>query len=106
MPTTVYHIPVLLKQSVDGLNIRRDGVYADLTFGGGGHSREILSRLNADGRLYSFDQDADAESNVPANEETHLRAEQFPLFAQLDALLWRGCPRRDIGRPRRVEPPF
>ena len=69
MPTTVYHIPVLLKQSVDGLNIRRDGVYADLTFGVGGHSREILSRLNADGRLYSFDQDADAESNVPANEE-------------------------------------
>lgn len=69
MPTTVYHIPVLLKQSVDGLNIRRYGVYADLTFGGGGHSREILSRLNADGRLYSFDQDADAESNVPANEE-------------------------------------
>ncbi len=68
MQNTVYHIPVLLKQSVDGLNIRRDGVYADLTFGGGGHSREILSRLGDDGRLYSFDQDADAENNVPADE--------------------------------------
>lgn len=68
MQNTVYHIPVLLKQSVDGLNIRHDGVYADLTFGGGGHSREILSRLSDDGRLYSFDQDADAENNVPADE--------------------------------------
>ena len=62
-----YHIPVLLKESVDGLNIRPDGVYADVTFGGGGHSREILSRLSADGHLYGFDQDADAEQNIPAD---------------------------------------
>jgi 16S rRNA (cytosine1402-N4)-methyltransferase len=56
----VYHKPVLLKESVDGLNIHPGGVYVDLTFGGGGHSREILSRLG-DGRLIAFDQDADAE---------------------------------------------
>lgn len=59
-----YHIPVLLKQSVDGMNVRPDGVYADMTFGGGGHSREILSRLGEGGRLLSFDQDEDAERNV------------------------------------------
>lgn len=59
-----YHVPVLLEESVDGLNIGEGGVFADMTFGGGGHSREILSRLDADGRLYSFDQDPDAEKNI------------------------------------------
>lgn len=59
-----YHIPVLMKDSVDGLNIGSAGIYVDVTFGGGGHSREILSRLDADGHLYSFDQDADAEKNI------------------------------------------
>ncbi len=59
-----YHVPVLLKESVDGLDIRPGGVYVDVTFGGGGHSREILSRLDGSGHLYSFDQDADAEKNV------------------------------------------
>lgn len=63
--TENYHIPVLLNESVDGLIIRPDGVYVDVTFGGGGHSREILSRLEADGHLYAFDQDADAEKNIP-----------------------------------------
>ena len=56
-----YHVSVLLKESVDGLAIRPDGVYVDVTFGGGGHSREILSRLGAHGHLYGFDQDADAD---------------------------------------------
>ena len=60
----VYHIPVLLKETVDGLNINPDGVYVDVTFGGGGHSREILSRLSSKGHLYSFDQDEDAEQNI------------------------------------------
>ena len=64
---TTYHIPVLLKPSVDGLNIRPDGVYVDVTFGGGGHSREILSRLGKNGRLLSFDQDEDAERNIVAD---------------------------------------
>lgn len=59
-----YHVPVLLKESVDGLNIVKGGCYVDVTFGGGGHSREILSRLDASGHLYSFDQDADAERNA------------------------------------------
>ncbi len=63
-----YHIPVLLKQSVDGLDIKPGGIYVDVTFGGGGHSREILSRLSEDCHLYSFDQDADAEANASAND--------------------------------------
>ena len=63
-----YHVPVLLKESVDGLNIQPGGIYVDVTFGGGGHSREILSRLTEGAHLYSFDQDADAERNVVANE--------------------------------------
>ena len=63
-----YHIPVLLKESVDGLEIKPDGVYVDVTFGGGGHSREILSGLGAEGHLYSFDQDEDAEQNIVSDE--------------------------------------
>ncbi len=66
----VYHVPVLLKESVDGLDVRQGGVYVDVTFGGGGHSREILRRIDAvgGGHLYSFDQDADAERNVEPHE--------------------------------------
>ena len=64
----VYHVPVLLKPTVDGLQIKPDGIYVDVTFGGGGHSREILSRLGPEGRLFSFDQDAEAMANVPADE--------------------------------------
>ena len=63
-----YHVPVLLRESIDGLAIKPDGVYIDVTFGGGGHSREILSRLGKKGRLYSFDQDADAETNIVADD--------------------------------------
>ena len=64
MCNCTYHIPVLLTESVDGLAIQPNGIYADMTFGGGGHSREILRRLGPDGHLYGFDQDADAERNV------------------------------------------
>ena len=64
----MYHVPVLLKESVDGLAIRPDGIYVDVTFGGGGHSKEILQRLDKNGHLYSFDQDADAERNIPGDE--------------------------------------
>lgn len=63
-----YHVPVLLQESIDGLNIKSDGIYVDVTFGGGGHSREILSRLGKNGHLYSFDQDADAEKNIIADD--------------------------------------
>lgn len=65
-----YHVPVLLKESIDGLNINPDGVYVDVTFGGGGHSKEILSRLSKKGHLYSFDQDADAEQNIKGINNT------------------------------------
>jgi len=66
MTTTAetYHVPVLLTESVDGLDIQPDGIYVDVTFGGGGHSKEILRRLGRNGHLYSFDQDADAEKNI------------------------------------------
>ena len=65
---TTYHVPVLLNESIDGLNIKSDGIYVDVTFGGGGHSREILRRLGPKGRLYGFDQDSDAEGNIPDDE--------------------------------------
>ena len=60
-----YHSPVLLKQAVDGLQIHEDGIYVDVTFGGGGHSAEILNRFE-NGRLIAFDQDQDALANVSA----------------------------------------
>ena len=63
-----YHVPVLLHESLEGMDIHPDGVYVDVTFGGGGHSREILRRLGDEGRLYGFDQDADAEQNIPDDE--------------------------------------
>ncbi len=62
-----YHVPVMLRESLEGLDIRPDGIYVDVTFGGGGHSREILKRLGSEGELYGFDQDADAEHNIPAD---------------------------------------
>lgn len=62
-----YHVPVLLQESLEGMNITSEGTYVDVTFGGGGHSREILRRLGAEGHLYGFDQDADAEQNIPAD---------------------------------------
>lgn len=64
MTEQTYHVPVLLNESVDGLNIHDGGTYVDVTFGGGGHSKEILRRLNGTGRLFSFDQDEDAEKNI------------------------------------------
>jgi 16S rRNA (cytosine1402-N4)-methyltransferase len=64
----VYHIPVLLSEAMDGLNIRANGIFVDCTFGGGGHSTEILAHLNPDGRLFGFDQDADAKRNSLPDE--------------------------------------
>ena len=63
-----YHVSVLLRESVEGLAIQPDGIYVDVTFGGGGHSREILKHLSPKGHLYSFDQDADAENNIVADD--------------------------------------
>ena len=72
-----YHNPVLLKETVDGLNINPEGVYVDVTFGGGGHSKEILSRLNANGKLFGFDQDEDAWENALPDERFTLIQENF-----------------------------
>ncbi|RTY73682.1 16S rRNA (cytosine(1402)-N(4))-methyltransferase RsmH [Flavobacterium sp. LS1R10] len=72
-----YHNPVLLQASVDGLNIKPDGIYVDVTFGGGGHSKEILKRLGPDGKLFAFDQDEDALANALPDERFTLINENF-----------------------------
>jgi 16S rRNA (cytosine1402-N4)-methyltransferase len=72
-----YHNPVLLKETVDGLNIKPDGVYVDVTFGGGGHSREIMKRLGPNGRLFAFDQDEDAQANAIDDARFTLIPENF-----------------------------
>ena len=77
-----YHVPVLLKESVDGLDIQPDGIYVDVTFGGGGHSKEILSRLGKNGRLYSFDQDADAEKNIVDDDRFTFVRSNFRYISQ------------------------
>lgn len=77
MEQTEYHNPVLLKETVDGLAIKSDGVYVDVTFGGGGHSREILKRLGPGGKLYAFDQDEDALSNAIDDNRFTLINENF-----------------------------
>lgn len=91
-----YHVPVLLQESVDGLDIQPDGVYVDVTFGGGGHSKEILSRLSPKGHLFSFDQDADAEKNIVNDDRfTFVRSNfryitnwmQYYGVEQIDGLL-------------------
>ena len=80
--TDTYHVPVLLKESVDGLDIQPDGIYVDVTFGGGGHSCEILSRLGKGGRLFGFDQDADAERNIVADDRFTFVRSNFRYLSQ------------------------
>ena len=77
MMETDYHNPVLLKETVDGLNIKPDGVYVDVTFGGGGHSKEILKRLGPNGKLFGFDQDEDALANTLLDDRFTLIPENF-----------------------------
>jgi len=77
-----YHVPVLLTESIDGLAIQPDGIYVDVTFGGGGHSREILRRLGSKGHLYSFDQDADAEKNIVADDRFTFIRSNFRYIKQ------------------------
>jgi 16S rRNA (cytosine1402-N4)-methyltransferase len=64
----VYHLPVMLNECIEGLHIKKDGTYVDVTFGGGGHSKEILKHLGENGRLYAFDQDSDAAGNLPDDD--------------------------------------
>lgn len=82
MMETNYHNPVLLKESVDGLNILENGIYVDVTFGGGGHSREILRRLGSEGALFAFDQDEEALENEIADERFTLINENFRYVKQ------------------------
>ena len=77
IPQSDYHIPVLFHETMEYLNIQPDGVYVDATFGGGGHSRGILSKLGPKGRLIDFDQDADAKNNVPADDRILFVPENF-----------------------------
>jgi 16S rRNA (cytosine1402-N4)-methyltransferase len=80
--STFYHTTVLLKETVDGLNIKADGVYVDATFGGGGHSREILSRLGEKGKLIAFDHDADAWRNKPDDDRLIPVTENFRYMSR------------------------
>ena len=77
-----YHDPVLLFESVDGLKIKPDGIYVDVTFGGGGHSKEILKRLGDQGRLFAFDQDTDALRNEIQDERFVLINENFRFISR------------------------
>ncbi len=78
----MYHNPVLLAESVDGLNIKEDGIYVDVTFGGGGHSNEILKRLGPEGKLFAFDQDEDAMGNSIEDGRFTLINENFRYIKQ------------------------
>lgn len=75
-----YHVPVLLEQSIEGLNIHPEGIYVDATFGGGGHSMKILSHLNDKGHLFSFDQDLDAEKNIQQEGHEVLLQDNFTFI--------------------------
>ena len=78
----VYHNPVLLKESIDALDIKENGIYVDVTFGGGGHSREILNRLGSKGKLFAFDQDEDAQRNKIEDNRLVLIAENFRFISR------------------------
>lgn len=91
-----YHVPVMLQSCIDGLNIKPDGVYVDVTFGGGGHSKEILKHLGPNGRLIAFDQDPDAQANVPVDDRFIFIDQNFGFlknnlrlkgFRQVDGIL-------------------
>lgn len=78
-----FHVTVMLKEAVDALNIQNEGVYVDCTMGGGGHSREILSRLGKKGRLFAFDQDADAKENLPEDDRMVFVPHNFRHLARM-----------------------
>ena len=91
-----YHVPVMLQPCIDGLNIKTDGVYVDVTFGGGGHSKEILKHLGPKGILIAFDQDPDAQANIPADDRFIFIDQNFGFlknnlrlkgFRQVDGIL-------------------
>ena len=93
LDATTYHVPVLLEESVSLMDIRPDGTYCDLTFGGGGHSRHILSKLGEGGRLFSFDQDRDTLANAPEDERFNYVESNFRFLR--GALRLRGVEQVD-----------
>ena len=93
LDATTYHVPVLLEESVNLMDIRPDGTYCDLTFGGGGHSRHILSKLGEGGRLFSFDQDRDSLANAPDDEHFNYVESNFRFLR--GALRLRGVEQVD-----------
>jgi len=78
-----YHVPVMLNECIDALNINPDGIYVDVTFGGGGHSQEILKRLGPEGKLFAFDQDPDAKNNVPKDPRFTLISSNFRYLQKM-----------------------
>jgi len=82
MTTEVYHLPVMLNECIQGLKIKEDGLYVDVTFGGGGHSKEILKHLGPKGKLYAFDQDLDALGNLPEDERLVFINHNFKYIKQ------------------------
>jgi len=95
MTASVYHIPVMLAQCTEGLAIDPNGVYVDVTFGGGGHSREILKHLEA-GHLYGFDQDPDAEANIP-EDSLHFCSSKFQRYQEVLEAIWSPTSRWNPG---------
>lgn len=93
MENAVYHVPALLEETIELLEIKPDGVYVDLTFGGGGHSRAILERLSTEGRLFAFDQDSDARANLPEDPRITFVESNFRFMR--GALRWRGIEQVD-----------
>ena len=84
-----YHIPVLLHESIEGMNLRAKGTFVDVTFGGGGHSKEILRCMDSESRLFSFDQDEDAEQNIVNDKRFTFVRSNF-RYKQFLEILWSG----------------
>ena len=97
-----YHNPVMLRECIEGLAIKADGIYVDITFGGGGHSKEILKHLGEKGKLYAFDQDDEARLNAEAIDNRSFTFVQtnFRNLKKYLASAWRKKGRRDLGRFR------
>ena len=89
----IYHVPVLLDESIKGLNINPEGTYVDTTFGGGGHSKAILEKLGKEGKLFGFDQDENAENNIPENENFIFVRSNFRFLSNFMA--WHGIDQID-----------
>ena len=89
----IYHVPVLLHESIEGLSINPKGIYVDVTFGGGGHSQAILEKLKKGGKLFGFDQDEDAENNIPENEKFTFVRSNFRFLSNFMA--WHGIEQID-----------